>query len=274
MGELDLLVKQTLEQQVPLRSQARPDWADVLRRAEIVSVGEDGRRRPGPVHPRRRSRKLVPASALVAFVVLGTAFTPFGSALTGVSRDAFDGLSSWLRGEPGEPAPAGQQAGFSERNAASYASFPADTTLRLLRRETVGGKTLSLLGFRNSSSLCLRLIRADLPAGRGENQCVTLRELERYPAPALVAARARFRFGQEAMSADGVFGFADDTVRAVEVRRLRSGWTRVSVSSRVPPRSCVTRMFAAALMKPGRSKATNSSAPSTRTVLPPESFQA
>ena len=233
MGELDLLVKETLEQQVPLRPEARPDWADVLRRAEVVSVVAGGRPRPRPVHPRRRSRTLVLASALVAFVVLATAFTPFGSALTGVSRDAFDGLSSWLRGEPGEPAPAGQQAGFGERNAASYASFPADTKLRLLLRQTVGGKELSLLGFRSGSSLCLRLIRADLPGGRGENQCVTLRELERYPAPALVAAQAWFRFGQEAMSADGVFGFADDTVQAVEVRRSRTGWTRVPVSSNV-----------------------------------------
>jgi hypothetical protein len=97
----------------------------------------------------------------------------------------------------------------------------------------VGGHTLSLLGFRNSSSLCLRLIRTDLPAGRGENQCVTLRELERSPAPALVAAQAWFRFGDAATTADGVFGFADDTVRAVEVRRARSGWTRVPVASNV-----------------------------------------
>ena len=122
-----------------------------------------------------------------------TRFPSAPARLFGSSEAPPFGLSSWLRGEPGEPASAGEQAGFSERNAASYASFPADTTLRLLRRETVGGKTLSLLGFRNSSSLCLRLIRADLPAGRGENQCVTLRELERYPAPALVAARARKR---------------------------------------------------------------------------------
>jgi len=233
MAELDLLVKETLEQQVPLRPEARPDWADVLRRAEVVSVVQGGRPQPRPAYRRRASRTLVLACALVAFAALATAFTPVGPALAGLGRDAFDGLSSWLRGEPGEPAPAGEQAGFSERNAASYASLPADTKLRLLLRQRVGGKTLSLLGFRNGSSLCLRLVRADLPGGRGENQCVTQRELMRYSAPALVAAQTWFRFGEEKTMAGGVFGFADDTVRALEVRRSRSGWTRVGVSSNV-----------------------------------------
>jgi len=233
MAELDLLVKETLEQQVPLRPEARPDWADVLRRAEVVCVVQGGRPRPRAAYRRRASRTLVLASALVAFAALATAFTPVGPALAGLGRDAFDGLSSWLRGEPGEPAPAGEQAGFSERNAASYASFPADTKLRLLLRQRVGGKTLSLLGFRNGSSLCLRLVRADLPGGRGENQCVTQRELMRYSAPALVAAQTRFHFGDPATTAEGIFGFADDTVRALEVRRSRSGWTRVGVSSNV-----------------------------------------
>lgn len=233
MAELDLLVKETLEQQVLLRSDARPDWADVLRRAEVVSVAGNGSPRQRRVRRRGAPRRLVLASALAVLAVVTTAFTPAGPALGGLGRDAFDGLSSWIRGEPGTPASAEEQGGFSERNAASYASFPADTKLRLLLRQTVAGKTLSLLGFRNGSSLCLRLIRADLPGGRGENQCITQRELERYPAPALVAAQAWFRFGKDALSADGVFGFADDTVQAVEVRRARSGWTRVRVANNV-----------------------------------------
>jgi hypothetical protein len=233
MAELDLLVKETLEQQVPLRSDARPDWADVLHRAEVVSVAGTGHPRPRRVRRRGTRRRLLLAAALTALAVVATAFTPAGPALGGLGRDAFDGLSSWLSGEPGAPASEEEQTGFSERNDASYASFPADTKLRLLLRQTVGGKTLSLLGFRNGSSLCLRLVRADLPGGRGENQCVTQHELERYPAPALVAAQAWFRFGEEAMTADGVFGFADDTVQAVEVRRVRSGWTRVRVANNV-----------------------------------------
>jgi len=233
MGELDLLVKETLERQVPLRRDVRPDWADVLRRAELVNVVAKGRPRPRLERPRRASRRLLLACALIALAAFAAGASPIGPALAGLGRDAFDGLSSWLRAEPGEPAPAGEQAGFSARNDASYASFPSATKLRLLLRETVGGKTLSLLGFRNGSALCLRLVRADLPAGRGENQCVTLRELRRYPAPALVAAQARFRFHQPATTAEGVFGFADDTLRTVEVRRTGSGWESVRVSSNV-----------------------------------------
>lgn len=232
-GDLDLLVQETLERQVARRGSARADWSDVLRRAEVAIVDGDGRLQPRRVRERRVSRRLALAAALAAVVALAAAATPVGPALAGLGRDAFDGLSSWLRGEPGEPAPAGEQAGFSERNAASYASFPEDTKLRLLVRERVGGQAFSLLGFRNGSSLCLRLVRAALPAGRGANQCVTERELTRSPAPALVAAQTWFHFGDPATTAEAIFGFADDTVHALEVRRLRSGWTRVGVSSNV-----------------------------------------
>ena len=65
-----------------------------------------------------------------------------------------------------KPAPSQEQSGFARRNAASYASFPKSTNLRLLMRDHVGGKTFSLLGFRDADSLCLRLVRADLPAAR------------------------------------------------------------------------------------------------------------
>jgi hypothetical protein len=41
-GEPDVLVRETLERQVPLRSGARGDWADVLRRAEVASVLGEG----------------------------------------------------------------------------------------------------------------------------------------------------------------------------------------------------------------------------------------
>lgn len=233
MTDRDLLVVDVLERQVPLRAEARPDWGDVLRRADVVSLMADGRPRPRPQRARRVARRALLAFALVVLASTAAGFSPVGPALAGLGRDAFDGLSSWLQGEPGEPASRGEQAGFSKRNAASYAAFPSDTKLRLLARQTVEGKTLSLLGFRAGSSLCLRLVRADMPAGRGENQCVTLRELERYPTPALVAAQAWFRFGEDALSADGVFGFADDTVAAVEVRRVRSGWRSVRVASNV-----------------------------------------
>jgi hypothetical protein len=229
----DLLVADVLDGQVPFREDARPDWTDVLRRAQLVEIRPEPQRRPLPARSRSLARRLLVAAALVVLVSTVAGFSPVGPALAGIGRDAFDGLSSWLQGQPGEPASPDEQAGFSERNAASYASFPSDTSLRLLLRQTVRGKTLSLLGFRDGSSLCLRLVRSDLPAGRGENQCVTLLELERYPAPALVVAQAWFRFGEDALSAEGVFGFADDTVAAVEVRHARSGWRSVRVASNV-----------------------------------------
>lgn len=232
-GDLDLVVRDVLEQQVPLRQQARTDWEDVLRRAGVVSKAGNGRVQPRPARPRRASRLLLLAAALVIFAALATAASPLGPAVAGLGRDTFDGLSSWLRGEPGKPAPAAERAGFSERNASSYASFPSDTELRLLVRQRVGGKTFSLLGFRSGSSLCLRLVRSDNPAGAGTNQCVTLRELRGSPAPALVAAQAWFHFGNPGKNVEGIFGFADDTVRAIEARRAQSGWTRIPVSSNV-----------------------------------------
>lgn len=169
------------------------------------------------------------AAALVALVA--AAASPLGPAVAALGRDAFDGLNSWLRGEPGRPAPDAEQAGFAARNDASYAAFPKDTKLRLLLREHAGGKTFSLLGFRNDSSLCLRLVRSDRPAGRGANQCVTLRELRRSAAPALVASDAWFRFGDPETSVDAIFGFADDTVGRIELERALGRHQIVAVSS-------------------------------------------
>jgi hypothetical protein len=216
MTELELLVKSSLERQVPLRSERRPDWDDVLGRAGVAE------------RPRRR-RAVVFAVAAAAVIVLALGVSPIGS----MAADAFDGLSSWLQGEPGEPAPASEQAGFEARNAASYVSFPKDTKLRLLRREQVGGETFSLLGFRSGSSLCLRLVRSSRPDERGTNECVTLRELRASPAPALVASEAHSYFGNPAIAVDGLFGFADDTVRSIVVRRLHGGARTVEVSSNV-----------------------------------------
>lgn len=220
MNEFELVVKSSLERQVPLRSEQRPDWNDVLGRSGMADS------------PRHR-RAFVIAFAATAVTVLALGVSPIGTMAADLGRDAFDGLSSWLQGEPGEPAPASEQAGFEARNAASYVSFPKDTKLRLLRRERVGGETFSLLGFRSGSSLCLRLVRSSRPDERGTNECVTVRELRSSPAPALVASEAHFYFGNPAIAVDGLFGFADDTVRSIVVRRLRGGEGTVEVSSNV-----------------------------------------
>jgi hypothetical protein len=226
VSDRDLLVMDVLEEQVPFRLEAQPDWRDVLGRAGVDRASHGAP--SGPVQPRRQRRRLVLAVALVALAA--TAASPLGAAVAGLGRDAFDGLSSWLRGQPGQPAPQAEQSGFVARNDASYAAFPKDTKLRLLTRERVGGRTFSLLGFRNGSSLCLRLVRADRPAGRGPNQCVTLLELRRSRAPAIVAADAWFRIGNPETSVEGIFGFADDTVRQIEVERARGGRQLVDVA--------------------------------------------
>jgi len=204
MSTLDPFVAEVMERYVPLRTERRPSWDDVLDRA----AGGGARRRRA-----RRVRRLALAlAALIVALAIGAAVAAaFGHNVLG-------GLGSWLSGSPGRPAPAAEQAGFVRRSRASYARFPAGTKLRLLVDEVVGGKRFSLLGVRNGSSLCLRLVRADSPAGQGVNECVTLRELRRSPAPALVASTAYLRVSRGRMAA-GIFGFAEDDVQGLEVVR-------------------------------------------------------
>ncbi|HEX6700285.1 MAG TPA: hypothetical protein VF101_06090 [Gaiellaceae bacterium] len=219
MTSSDPAIESLLHDHVPLRVGAPPDWPDVLRRA--------GARRAAI----SRRRRII----LVAMVgaTLGATLTPLGGALAALGRDAFDGFSSWLGGAPGAPAPERERAGFTIRNVASYASFPPGTELRLLRRQAVGGTTFSLLGFRDGSSLCLRLVRLDRPAARGVNQCVTTRELTETRTPAIVAAQALFRIDRTRRTVDGVFGFAKDDVWAIETRRAHGRIARVRVASNV-----------------------------------------
>jgi Tol biopolymer transport system component len=205
VSDLDLLVADALELRVPLRLERQPAWGDVLERA-----GASARRRP---LPRRRRFALALAAVAVAAVVIGSAFAATG-------HNPFGDLTSWLGGSPGTPAPAAEQRGFAARNDASYATFPQATKLRLLERVSVDGKMFSLLGFKNRSSLCLRLVQADRPAELGANECVTLLELRFSPAPVLVASQAAFPFGRSQRGAAGIFGFADDTVTSIEIRRL------------------------------------------------------
>jgi hypothetical protein len=174
----------------------------------------------GPAQRLRRGRRLVLAlAAAVAMVVVATAVA------AALGHDVFGGLGSWLSGSPGRPASHGQEAGFARRNGASYAAFPAHTRLRLLQTRSHRHKSFSLLGFRNGPALCLRLVPTRTPAALGVNQCVSLRELRSARAPALAASTAHFR------SLDAVFGFADDSVRTLEVRHLRGDRQLVRVAN-------------------------------------------
>jgi hypothetical protein len=222
MTEPDVQIEHALAAAVPLRPDREPAWEDVVRRAEAGTTGRASRRSP--------HRQALALALAVFALAAGLAAVPATrDSLAAVSRDAFDGLSSWLGREPGKPASAEEQAGFDERNSASYAAFPADTRLRVLKRVKIAGRVYSLLGFRSGSSLCLRVVNAARPAKVGANQCVTRRELQLSSAPALVAADAFFRAGDK--NVDGLFGFADDTVSRVEARRSRGDRTQVAVAN-------------------------------------------
>ncbi len=209
MTESDSLVRDILESQVPLRLDRAPDWSDVVTRT---------RRRARP-------RRLLAAGAFAAALLV------VASALAATGHNPFGTIGSWLNGNPGQPASSREQAGFTNRNDASYAAFPSGTKIRRLTQTTVDGHVFTLLGFKSGESLCLRLVRANQAGARGTNQCVTLRELDSSQSPVLVASQAWFQTATEYVN--GIFGFADDTVRSVEYRRGRGAWQTVGVVNNV-----------------------------------------
>ena len=172
--------------------------------------------------PRRRRLVLALAALVLAVVVVG-------SALAALGHDPFGRLGSWVGGSPGTPAPTIEARGFQTRNGASYASFPRHTRLRLLLHKTFADRQYSLLGFRDGAAFCLRLAPTRAPSSLGVNQCVPFRELRSSLAPALIASTAHFGVGKGAV--DAVFGFADDTVRAVEIRHFRGDLQAALVAS-------------------------------------------
>jgi len=108
MKDLDLLVVDLLEEDVPFRRDAQPDWSDVLSRASVGLDANGGARDREPVllgEARPRPRWLRPAAALAAAALAATLValvTPVGGAIT----RGLGGFSDWLTGAPGQPAPA------------------------------------------------------------------------------------------------------------------------------------------------------------------------
>ena len=201
------LLKRALDDLVEPAEGEHGDWDDVLRRAQVT-------------------RHQVPRRIAVAAVVVVTGIVVATALATGLA----DRFGAWVSGTPGRPAPAGLQSGFDTRNRASYAAFPAGTKLRLLLSRKVGGVTFSLLGFRNGDAYCLRLIRNDHPNALGRNECLRAEELSGVPA--LVAGDVWFSVGKTSSNVNGVYGFADDSVRALTIERLR-GQDRVPVVNNV-----------------------------------------
>jgi hypothetical protein len=216
-----------LDQVAPTVPHEEAAWDDVLMRSRVAEIRAGVQSVPA-TSDRRRPRGRRRSHLLIAAAVLGVALVVVAATLAAGGLHDF---TAWLTGTPGRPAPPADQSGFSRRNAAAFARFPAGTKLLLLTHTNSGGKTFNLLGFRNGDSLCLRVVRADLPAGRGSTQCASLLELEQSAAPAIVVADASFSFGRPASTADGIYGFADDSVRRIDVVRERTGTHSIPVGS-------------------------------------------
>ncbi|MBA3366740.1 MAG: hypothetical protein H0U03_13325 [Actinobacteria bacterium] len=214
-------------------SEAR-DPLELLRLADPVASTDlpDGRSQEARALLREISgaggntrRRLALALSLGLAVTAVAGATSFGQT---VVRGSIERFGAWVGGDPGSPASPAEQKAFEELNVEAYARFRENTRLRLLMTRTVAGKRFRLLGFRDGSSLCLRLIRADRPGGRSITACVPTRELD---APAVVAASGTLSFGRPEIRVSGVIGFADDEVERVDVVRQRSGKSRAALAN-------------------------------------------
>jgi hypothetical protein len=204
--DLEPVIRTDLEWAVPLPPAELADWGDVLERAELHSHG--GRRR------------LV--ALLAAAVVAVSAFavvTPLGGAIVQGVGD----FSSWLIGQPGEPASPAEQEAFQAANERSWSGFAPDAQLRRLIETEESGTTFTLYGFRSGDELCLRLVAKGEAPG-SETHCAPVHALQTATTPALVVA-ADVGFGLEnrlpppgeylPTKAQATFGIASDGVSRV-----------------------------------------------------------
>jgi hypothetical protein len=157
MIDVDPLIRDELNEDVPAVPSELRDWEDVLARA-----GEPARR--------RRARRRLTGLALAGATVAMLAVTPLGGAIArGVG-----GFSDWLVGTPGNPVAAEAQRTFED-----VTRFPNDPQLRQLLRVEVGGRPFFLYGFETGDVVCLRVaVRA--PAVEGaQSACVSRDDLRR-----------------------------------------------------------------------------------------------
>jgi hypothetical protein len=180
----DIVAAKLLESYTPPALDATPEWADVLKRAEITrapltpvaSIGAS------PVTPPRRKfrRSLLLVAAALAGIVVVATVTPARST---ISRTLGD-FSAWLTGLPGTKAPPHDQAALN-RATRSWLDFPNGTQLHRLLETKVDGVTLALDGFRVGDSLCLQIIATGAVSG-SDQSCAPLSQLRAQKAPALV----------------------------------------------------------------------------------------
>jgi hypothetical protein len=163
-----------------------PAWDDVVRRAGTRS---------------RLRWKL----AAVAVAILLTAGIVAGALAEEVLNGTLDRLSAWVGDQPGEPAPE-QQAAFDEQNAASYAHFPVGTRVGRLMSFEFDDQSHDMLGFRDGSNLCLRILPS-LSSAAAVPECVPQPLLTRLETPVAIIGSGR----------TFVYGLAADSVRSIDV---------------------------------------------------------
>jgi hypothetical protein len=178
------------------RTDGAADWDDVLSRA--------GSRPPWKL-------------ATVAVAMLLTAVVVAGALAQGLLSGSLDRLSAWMGEQPGSPAPE-QQATFDRENAAAYAHFPSGTRVGRLVHTEFHGRGYDLLGFRDGSNLCLRLVPSPVDRHPNPPECVPERELRRLGTPiATVGGHLRIRM-PGGLGMTMLYGLASDDVSGVEVR--------------------------------------------------------
>jgi hypothetical protein len=164
-----------------------PAWDDVVRRAGA-----------GPLVGWRL--------AVVAAAMLVTAGLVAGALAEGLLSSSLDRLSAWVGDQPGEPAPE-QQVTFDQENAASYAHFPSGTRVGRLLSFELDGRSHDLLGFRDGSNLCLRIVPALFPGTASVPECVPQRLLAHSDVPLAIIGSDRTI----------VYGLAADSVLKVDL---------------------------------------------------------
>jgi hypothetical protein len=174
-----------------------PTWGDVVRRAET----------------RPRFRWKLAAIAIATLIGAGLVA---GALAEGVLSESLDRLSSWVGNQPGESAPE-QQAVFDQENALSYAHFPAGTRVGRLLTFEFGDRSYELLGFRDGSNLCIRIVPA-LFGSVSMPECVPSAELARLGHPiALLGGAPRAVIAGDHAATTIAYGLAADSVVAVDV---------------------------------------------------------
>jgi len=235
MNDLDLVLVEVLEEDVPYRRDAQPDWADVLSRARVGVAASAGAAEPARVGSvPRQPRWLRPAAACAAAALaaaLVALVTPVGGAIT----RGLGGFSDWLTGAPGRPAPAAEQRRFDVAGARTWAAFPEKPELRELLRVGVGEASYSLYGFRSGNAVCLRLTVRGLRRAGPLLACVARSELERS-RELVIPVKASVGLGwvgdpPRVAQALVSFGFVAAGVRAVELGAGPGASTRASVAN-------------------------------------------